>query len=174
MNNGPTTLRGEILQTLDKSWNSFLEFIGKLSEEQLTEKKDPQGWSAKDHIVHLAAWERSVEYFLQRKPRHLGLGVSKKMYLGGTLDDINDLIYRKNADVSLGEALTQLRKCHRHVVELISSLPDTELRKPYNRFISGEPEDNRKVFEVIYANTSGHLIEHLNWIAGLEHKNLGH
>ena len=43
-----------------------------LSEEQMTTIHDPQGWAAKDHLVHIAAWERSVAVFLQGRPRHEG------------------------------------------------------------------------------------------------------
>jgi hypothetical protein len=170
MNNKQFAFKRELLGNIDKSWKTFDKFINKLSEKQLTEVVDLQGWSIKDHIIHLTRWERSVEYFLQKRPRYSGLGISKELSDSGDIDEINKVIYLQGKNTTLSEALAEFRSCHDSVIKLILSCTDDELKEPYNQFILDEPEDDRKAYEVIYSNTSGHLEEHIEWISKLVNK----
>jgi hypothetical protein len=65
----------EFLAQVADAWDGFNAAVDRLSESQLTGTQDDQGWTVKDHLTHLAAWERSTISFLEGKPRHEGLGV---------------------------------------------------------------------------------------------------
>jgi len=50
--------KSELLAEIERDWAALQEGLSRLTPEQLTEIRDRQGWSAKDHLTHLAAWER--------------------------------------------------------------------------------------------------------------------
>ncbi len=158
----------ELLAEIDRDWAALQDALSRLTPEQLTELRDPQGWSAKDHLTHLAAWERSVVYFLEGKPRHEALGVDQATYERET-DTINAVVQQRTADLSLDEALTDLSNVHARMLTLLEPLGDDDLFKPYSAFLPDEPGegDGPPAVEVISGNSAEHFREHLEWIREL-------
>ena len=87
--------RAELLSEIDGTWTKLNTALDGLTQEQMTEIRDPEGWAVKDHLTHMAAWERSVVVFLQGRPRHEGLGVDEQLYETGGDDKINAAIQEK-------------------------------------------------------------------------------
>lgn len=160
----------ELLANIEFARAIFNQLINRMPEEQMTSPKDSQGWAAKDHIFHLAAWENSVVFFLDGKPRYEGLQVKKELYLAREYDDINAAIFQRNKDKSLSEAVLQLRQTHEKLLEIIDTLNDDDLQKTYQHYLPGERGNNRLVFEVIYSNTVAHFEEHKKYIEALIEK----
>src|SRR5690349_16449116 len=102
------TTKAELLSDIERAWTALDAALKRLTESQMTTLKDEQGWTIKDHIIHLAAWERSVVYFLQGKPRHEGLGVDQAIYQKGDDDAINAVIQKQRSNTPLSEALAEL------------------------------------------------------------------
>jgi hypothetical protein len=71
------TTNAERLTDLSQAWTALNAVLDQLTQVEKTGPKDAQGWTVKDHLAHLAAWERSVIFMLQGKPRHAGLGVEE-------------------------------------------------------------------------------------------------
>ena len=88
------TKKSDLVAYIERDWAAINKFFDSLTESQLTDVRNPDGWSAKDHIAHLTAWENSVIYFLQGKPRHEGLGIPEEVYLH---DDIDKLMMSSSA-----------------------------------------------------------------------------
>src|SRR6266568_2117098 len=167
----PTEMRpgkAELLSEIDQTWTKLNDALDRLTPEQMTQIRDPQGWSVKDHLAHLAAWERSVAVFLQGKPRYVGLGVDKELW-GGDEDVINATIQAKHKDMPLAEALADFRYVHSQLMNLIEPMSDSDLYKAnsdYQPHTSGE-RDERPVIGMIYGNTADHFREHQEWIESL-------
>lgn len=161
--------KAELLVDIDQSWVMLNAELGRLTTEQMTSIRDRQGWSVKDHLIHMAAWERSVVFFLQGKPRHEGLGVKQVLYLEGDDDAINDAIYRQRRNLPLVQAFAQFRQTHEQLVKLVQSLSDSDLQKPYRYYLPEEAgkEDRRTAINTIYGNTARHFREHTGWIRQL-------
>ncbi|HRJ43403.1 MAG: maleylpyruvate isomerase N-terminal domain-containing protein [Caldilineaceae bacterium] len=102
--------KAELLQDIDAGWVSLTDALAQLSEAQLTGPTDAQGWTGKDHIVHLVAWERSMLYLLAGKPRHAGLGVDEALYRSGDFDAINASVQSQHQDISLADALAEFHQ----------------------------------------------------------------
>jgi hypothetical protein len=169
----PNTLdKSNLLAAIDRSWIALNAALKRLTESQLTTIRDVQGWTVKDHIVHMTRWERSVVFFLQHLPRHDGLGVEETLYLQGSEDAINATIYRQASDLVLGDALLQFRENHRRLLELLAPLTDADLQKRYRDFLPDEPGDGDgpPAIDVIHGNTAHHFAEHLGWIEALVNK----
>ena len=157
----------ELLRRMDEAWSSLDAALGQLSEEQL-ERRDAQGWSAKDHLSHLAAWERSVAYLLQGRPRHEGLGVDEETWRGSGEDGINRVIHERTRDRSLPEARGDFEQAHQEMLAALSGLTDADIQRPYSHFVS-EPgsRGDRPIVELIVGNTYEHYQEHQAWLRQL-------
>ena len=62
--------KDELLQLTEQQYNAYEQYLGRFSDEQLTGLSDYAGWSAKDHLYHLALAEGSLLALLDRKPSH--------------------------------------------------------------------------------------------------------
>ena len=169
MNERRVVTKTELLSEIKKSWTRLNTALNKLTESQLTAIQDDQGWTVKDHVIHLTRWERSVVFFLQGLPRHQGLDVEEAVYLKGPDDAINAVIYQQTKDVSGNEALAEFRATHQQLVQLLQPLTDNDLHKYYRDYLPQEPGDGvgPPAINVIYGNTAHHFDEHLEWIETL-------
>lgn len=163
------TTKAELLADINTAWTILNAAIDKLTETQLTTPRDEQGWTVKDHLIHMAAWERSVVFFLQGKPREEGLGVPSSLYLRGDEDEINAVIQRQYRELPAAEALEQLRTTHRELMMLLRPLTDADLQQPYRHYLPDEPGegDGPLAINVVYGNTAHHFRQHLAWIEAL-------
>ena len=57
--------KAELMSEVDAAWTSLNAVLDRLTATQLSEVRDEQGWNVKDHLMHMAVWERSVVVFLQ-------------------------------------------------------------------------------------------------------------
>ncbi len=165
-------IKENLLARIGTNWSDLQAGLDRLTIEQMTEIRDAQGWNVKDHIVHLAAWERSIVFFLQRRPRYAGLGVEKALYRGDSVDAVNAAIHERNKDIPLADVRAEFQRVHRKFVDLLQSMTDADLQKPFSEF---QPEeeitaDNRPAHQVIDDNTAGHYEEHQPWLDALVRK----
>jgi len=163
------TTKAELLAENERAWVALNAALDRLTEAHMTTITDAQGWTVKDHIIHLTAWERSVVFFLQGKPRHAGLGVDEALYLKGTDDEINAVIFQQRKDRPLSDAFAQFRDVHQQLLTLLQPLTDADLQKPYRHYLPNEPGDGDgpSASNVIYGNSADHFTEHLAWIEAL-------
>ena len=167
MSESPVPSKHELLQQISDSRAALQHALDRLSEQQLTAVRDAQGWTVKDHLLHLAAWERSVTALLRDEPRCDGLGVEPAVYAAGDFDAINAAIYRHSADRSAREALAVFRADHEQLLQAMEGLSDSDLGIPVREFPAGDAEDGRPLYRTILDNTAGHYAEHLPWIEAL-------
>lgn len=172
MNERRVSTKAELLSDIEQSWTRLDAALNKLTDSQLTTIQDAQGWTVKDHVIHLMRWERSVVFFLQGWPRHEGLGVEEAVYLKSPDDAINAVIYQQTKETSVSDALEQFRTTHQQLLKLLHPLTDTDLHKHYRDYLPEEPGDGDgpTAINVIYGNTAHHFDEHLEWIEALVSK----
>ena len=168
------TTKTELLEDIDGSWASLNALLERLTETQMTTLEDTQGWTVKDHVIHMTAWERSVVFFLQGKPRHAGLGVEEALYQKGSEDDINAFIYQSHKDLPLSDARKIFSAIHHQLMELLQPISEADLQKPYRYYLPDEAgeEDGPSALNVVYGNTAHHFAEHMQWIETLVNKRL--
>lgn len=167
MKKHPVKTKAELLASIEPAWIALNAALDRLSDSQMTTIKDAHGWTVKDHLIHLAAWERSVVFFLQGQPRHAGLGVDQTLFKNGTFDEINAAIFQQHKEMPLAEAMMQFQTVHKRLLELLQPLADEDLQKPYREFMPDATDDSRLAITVIYDNTTDHFGEHLDWIEAL-------
>ena len=158
--------KAELLADIERTWAALNQWLERFTEAQLTTLRDQEGWSVKDHLIHLEAWERSVVFFLQGKPRYEGLGVEETMYLTRDMDRINAVIQKQRRELPLADALAQMRHTHEELLKLLEPLSDADLQRTYRHYLPNEPGkgEGPTAMSVIVSNTSDHFTEHLEWI----------
>ena len=103
-----TTTAGATLAQFDGAWAELDGTVRSLSERDLTEVRDPAGWSAKDHLMHVALWERSLLATADGAPRHAALGVDPSTDGSEDYDAINAAIFQATRHRPLPEVLDTL------------------------------------------------------------------
>lgn len=161
--------KAELLRQMGAAWTELDGSLGRLTPAQMTQVRDSQGWAVKDHLVHMAAWERSVVVYLQGRPRHEGLSVDEDLYRTGDEDAINAAIQERHKDVPIADALADLREVHGQLLSLIEPMGDDELYRASSDFQpeGQEERDERPIIGMIYGNSAHHFREHQGWIESL-------
>jgi hypothetical protein len=158
----------KLLAEIGNSWVMLNSFLANLTRAQKTTLRDAHDWSVKDHITHITAWEESVVFFLEGKPRYEALGIGQSDYEELSIDEINTLVRNHRRRLFLPEATAQFQAVHRRLLSLLAKLSDEDLEKPLESF-NPETKDGeeRLVIDLIRDNTAGHFSEHLAWIEEL-------
>ena len=158
-----------VLATIADSHDRLQAALAGWSDEQMTGPTDAAGWTIKDHLTHLAAWERSMVFLLHNRPRHEGLGVSAALYHGDDIDAINAAIRDLHKDVSPDEARALFADAHAEMLATLGGLTFDDLLKPYSAFLPDEPgdDDGSPILGRVGGNTAFHYAEHLPWMTAI-------
>lgn len=161
--------KADLLREIDDAWTTLTDVLDGLTDAPMAEVRDAAGWTATDHLVHLAAWERSVVVYLQGRPRHEGLGIDAMLYRTGDDDAINAAIHQQRQGISRQEALAELRAVHAELLHLLTPLNDDDLYRASHTYQPAEADerDERPIIGMIYSNTANHFREHQAWIEQL-------
>jgi hypothetical protein len=162
--------KAELLELIEQARRPLEEALSHLNEAQLTTLKDEQGWSVKDHLAHLAAWERGMVDLLQYRPRYKAMGLDREGWLNtSNVDERNDSIYRQNKERPLAEVMAAFQEAHRQMLAVLDKLTYEDLLKTYSHYQPDEPgrESGDPILRWVLGNTAEHYAEHLDWIQGL-------
>ena len=158
--------KGELTTRMERGWNEFNTYLNALSEAQLTTPTDAAGWTAKDHVVHLAVWEDGIYGLLEKQPRWERMGIEEAMWQHGDFDEINAVIQQRFQQMSLADARKMLRDSHQRLVGKVQAMSDAELELPYRHY-NANSDIESPVWHRIAGNTFGHYVEHQPWIAAI-------
>jgi len=159
----PPAAKAELLARIGPARMALDETIAALTEDELADLRDGAGWSAVDHLSHIAAWERMLVARMTDGSEHEIAGVDATRCAGMTLDQLNNVLYHKMRGMTLGDALAEYAAAHEAMVSFIERLDDSALAQPY---WDDEPS-GRTVIEKLTGDTYRHYLEHRRWIAEL-------
>jgi hypothetical protein len=160
----------EFLQTLQTAWVELETCLDSLTESQMTDTFDDQGWNIKDHIAHLAAWEESMAMLFQRQARHQTLGIDLPKITWENMDEINAAIREQRKTLPVKSALAEFRelRIQHMLVTAVNGLSEEDLHQPVDIYFSQTPPgEDRLLFDMIHGNTTEHFRDHLPWIRKL-------
>lgn len=159
--------KDEALVVMARERDALEKTIVGLTEAQLT-TPGAEGWSIKDHLMHLAVWEQGVVASLNKQSRYTAMGLSRDEWVSKNGDELNALIFERNKVRSLADVRKAFHDSHQQMLDVLSRLTDEDLNKAYWRYaLEAAKDDQRPMFALIAGNTFGHYAEHREWIQQL-------
>lgn len=163
INGREITTKDELLEEMDRAWNSLQATIANAHPRDLVERTDAAGWSAKDHVAHLAAWENSVLGMIRDgRPQWEGLGIDKALFEAEGYDEENEIIRQQTVDWPLDRVISHLTAVHTEMVRMVEGFSDRDLHRPCSDFVTGGQDF--AIFHKISGNGPGHYNEHREYI----------
>jgi len=148
--------KATLVDRIEREWSALQMAIAQLSPQQMN-VLDSGGWSIKDNLAHLSAWEQFMRlYHLQNQPPHEVLQIDKATF--ETLDEagINEVLRSRNATRSVAEVLTEAERVHAQVMADLAQISFADLMQP--RYVD-DPAAGPRINWVI-GNTYEHYQEH--------------
>ena len=151
---------------INDEFNRWEELLSSLTEAQITARKVPNGWSIKDEMAHLWAWQtRTIarlnaglfnkEPEFPRWPANLDPNAED-------VDQINAWIYETNRERSWRNVHQDWKKGFQRFVKLTEALPEKDLLdKDRYAWLGGKPLSF--IIESSYNHHEEHLEPLLAW-----------
>jgi hypothetical protein len=149
------------MQRIEASWNQLADLVNQVQAADGLTKVGADGWSVKDHLAHVAAWEHSLLALIEGRDRPAGMGLSEPLE---EIDPINEAIRKLHESDTVEEALGYFRDSHAQLMAGLGKLSDADLQKPYSHYQPSDPDEMRPVIGWVAGNTYEHYTEHIDWI----------
>jgi hypothetical protein len=162
--------KAELIEAMQAGWERLQAFIDSYSEEQLVTKKDAAGWTAKDHLMHLAVWEGSMIAVMDKQPRWEYMQVPEDVWATldtGSYDEVNEVIRKKHAGLSLSEVRGELAKRHGQFIQRVEARPAEDMQLPYSHFLPAASDENHPLIGYLSGNSFDHYDEHMPWMRAI-------
>jgi hypothetical protein len=148
--------KAELMQRIDHEWAALERVIEPLRDEQMS-LLDLGGWSIKDNLAHLTAWEQFMRlHYLRNLPAHEVLDIDEAIFKRGDEDELNEIMFQRNKNRSVSDILAVLRRTHELV---LADLEQTSFADLMKQHYADDPEARPLLCWVIY-NTYEHYQEH--------------
>jgi uncharacterized damage-inducible protein DinB len=157
----------EVLDRTRIEWAALQDVVSRLSDAELA-SPGPEEWAVKDHLAHIAEWERGCTAVLEHRPQWQGFQLAEADYttLDTDIDALNAVLYARHRDESITDVKSLGNAAHADILAALSHLSDADLQRPVADFgMLTNPE--RKLLEKIAGDTYEHYAEHTTWIGEL-------
>jgi hypothetical protein len=159
--------REELLERINTSRAALEKAISILGPEELDEVLSG-GWSIKDHLTHLAAWELGVAELLRRRSRFAAMGIEEILERDPSEDEMNAVLFQRNAGMTVTEAMQFFHDAHQQMLAALDEMRSEDLFLPYANFVSdaegGDPQPTDPVIHWIIGNTYEHFDLHRGYL----------
>ncbi|HET7037154.1 MAG TPA: DinB family protein [Thermomicrobiaceae bacterium] len=163
-----TTPPTDVPARVETSWDALHAAIAGLTPEQLEAIRDTGGWSIKDHLAHVAAWEASLLALLTGGSRLAALDLREDEFDLDDFETINAALQQRSAQVPAAQVLAHAHASHEQLVAALAALGEQGLSRPYADFQPEATENrDRPVRDWVGGNTYEHYDEHRATIAAL-------
>lgn len=152
------TAAEDVLEQVHAARAEIEAIVDHLSQEQMVGATDEGGWTIKDHLAHIAEWQRRGLAAIEGRPPWEAFDIDREKYQKLDIDGINAILYERNKDRPLEEVLTDFRKTQEKVVLTLEQLNEDDLQREI-------PEEHgsryRRVGELALSTFPGHDSEHV-------------
>lgn len=157
------TDKQEILTILRDEYNHWETLLASFSEAQIIAPELHDGWSLKDVMAHLRAWQQRTIARLEAALNHHNPQFPKwPEDLNPEQDDVDALnawIYQTNRDKAWSTVYDEWRSGFRRVIELTEAIPEKDLLEPGKySWLGDEP------LALILTGTCEHHQEHEGYL----------
>ncbi len=163
---GPTN-KQELLERMEVAHQDLVRVLASMNDNEKTAPILQDGWSVKDSLAHIVAWEKMTMDWLARSLQ----GEEVRRFVPGfiynspdeqepVMQALNQRLFEENKLRPLDEVMRDFRATHRQISEFVGDMSDADIFDP-NRFAwrNGSP-----ALDMIAGNTFEHYAEHQEWI----------
>jgi hypothetical protein len=155
----PPTTHDELLGRIDREWTRLNDLIRRMTPAQL-ETPISGGWSPKDHLAHVTAWERYlIGTVIGGRPAAVSFGLDPAVFTEDLdIDAENDLLVAASASKSLAQVFDEFHAVHAEARAAVASINFAD-------WVSRtRPWDDRPLLDWIAGNSYDHYLEHWQWL----------
>lgn len=157
----------ELVARIEAAWNTLDAQIARYPEDVITGPTDAAGWTIKDHLAHLTAWEASVMGIIRDgQPQNETMRVDRALWEAGDLDAINEQVRLQTANDSLAQVMEAGRPTHRDLLSALDAITPERLQQRWTDGVE-DGSDAPTILEKVIGNTVEHYPEHGEWIAAI-------
>lgn len=155
------TTKAELLATIRAERRALEAAVEALDEVQMLEPVLDGGWSVKDTLAHITAWEQLMIGWVGEALH----GVVPERPVAGDdwVDVLNARLYEENAEKPLAEVREAFAASYDEAVALVERVEEEDLFDP-ERFAW---RDGSPLWHMVAANTNWHYKDHREAIAAL-------
>ena len=157
--------RETLMQQIELSWNELQTALASYTEEQLTGPTDAAGWTAKDHVIHIAMWENAALALLEGKSKREAMDVPQEIWDQDD-DPINAVIQQRYRAMPLSEVMETLNRNHERIMQKLNTMTEADLRLPHSHYQPGSTQE-RPIIDWVRWDTVQHYRDHMPWIAAI-------
>ena len=152
--------KDDLLATIKRDRAQLVQLVERLDDGQIAAPGPDGAWSVKDHLSHIAAWERmAVAHLVDGSDAEVAR-MDAVSYKAATLDELNDQLYRLHRNRTADQVRSEFQAAHESILSYIERMPEEELSALY----WGDDAERRTVLENIAGDTYEHYGEHAEWI----------
>jgi hypothetical protein len=115
----------QLIHKVDTAWLAFKNSFDGLTEAQMEEPGVAGGWSVRDIIAHVTAWEGEALKYLPYILRAERLPRYSDMY--GGIDAFNNQVVAEKRALPLVDVLTGFEETHRRLLKYVQSIPEEHI-----------------------------------------------
>lgn len=149
------------MSRIEAAWKQLAVLVNQVEDAAGLNKVGADGWTVKDHLAHVAAWEHSLLALLEGRDRSGAMGLNQPLE---EIDSINEAIRKLHATDTGDEALGYFRDSHAQLMATLGKLSDADLQKPYSHYQPSDLDEKRPVVGWVAGDTYDHYAEHIDWM----------
>jgi hypothetical protein len=160
-NTKPLMGKDALLRRIQGAFEAVVQTLDQLDDLALMEAVGSGGWTVKDSLAHIAAWERILlEFHLTGTPFDVVTGLRGAEYRVTSYEKINTHLNARYKDLSPAEVRQLVLGTHDELMAVLEEFPEDDLYQPHPKLSVGEAAGLNWI-DYIAANTFEHFEEHL-------------
>jgi hypothetical protein len=163
----------EVRARVESRRKELVDLIDTIDDAALTAPGPDGGWSIKDHMVHVGAWEHWLLALFERRDRLAAMGAPG---VDRDVDSVNAAVWQKHRHDSLEQARAYFDDAHDQLMAVLKAQSTEDFERPYKSFFPQAEGDSptQPVLVAVAANTYEHYDEHITWIREMRAKSERH
>lgn len=153
--------KADLMNQINEAWTTYTGALAGIDPDQALVPGD-DGWSVRDEVAHVSAWERSLLALLKGESRAEAIGFTPDEYESADIHQMNARIKADAADLSLAEAVARAEATHADLLAVLEPLTWDDLQRPYSHYLPDtKADEDPPVLGWVLGDTTEHYAEHL-------------
>ncbi len=149
----------ELLAWIDRDWRAYTAWLDAIDPARV-EVAGPFGWSVKDVVANIAAWERGAGALLRRQSRYAAMGITD-LAAGASVDQINAVLFEQTRHQTFTRTWAEAETAHAELRTLLDRVSWDHLTMPVSRYHPAMTVTNDStVLAYVAGDTYEHYAEH--------------